>query len=106
MVAVSQLSKHEILAVLARLRPQLEQRGVKSLAIFGSRARGDHQAASDLDVLIEVSDRCKFSALDLVGVSHLISDELGIPANMFMRRSLDRRMEETIRSDVLEVFHG
>jgi predicted nucleotidyltransferase len=105
MDSVSQPRRYEIVQALNRLRPKLEQRGVRSLAIFGSRARGDERPESDLDVLIEISDTRKFSALDLVGVSHLISDELGIPANMFMRRSLDRQMEETIRSDVVEIFH-
>lgn len=100
----SRPNRYEIVQALNRLRPELEQRGVRSLAIFGSRARGDERPESDLDVLIEISDQQKFSALNLVGVSHLISDELGIPANMFMRRSLDRQMEETIRSDVVEIF--
>ena len=60
--------------------------------------------ASDLDVLVYIRAGTKFSLLDLVGVSHVISDELGIPANIFMRRSLDSKMAESISRDVIEVF--
>ncbi len=98
-------SRDEIIRTLERLRPRLRELGISGLAIFGSRARGDERQDSDLDVLVEVSERHKFSALDLVGISHIISDELGIPANMFMRRSLDLAMETAIQPDVIEVFH-
>lgn len=100
-----ELSREEIILVLRRLSPKLRALGISGLAIFGSRARGDQRQESNLDVLVEVPTTRKFSALDLVGVSHVISDELGIPANMFMRRSLDPKMEQTIRPDVVEIFH-
>jgi predicted nucleotidyltransferase len=74
------------------------------LAIFGSRARGDHRPESDLDVLVDVQPDSKFSLLDLVGVSHVIGDELKVPANVFMRRSLEPGMAESIRRDIIEVF--
>jgi len=46
----------------------------------------------------------KFSLLDLVGVSHVIGDSIGVPANVIMRRSLEPRMAATIQRDILEVF--
>lgn len=102
---LAQPSRDQIIRALQQLRPRLRELGVSGLAIFGSRARGNEREESDLDVLVEVQSNKKFSALDLVGVSHLITDELGVPANMFMRRSLDRQMEATIRPDVVEIFH-
>ena len=101
----SQPSREQIIDALLRLRPKLRRLGVSGLAIFGSRAREDHRASSDLDVLVEIEEDKKFSLLDLVGLSHVIGDELGIPANMFMRRSLDEQMKRTIRPDVIEIFH-
>ena len=98
------LSRDEIIACLRGLEPALRKRGVKSLAIFGSRSRGDARPNSDLDVLIEVERDRKFSLLDLVGISHIIGDELGIPANMFMRRSLEPQMARTIKPDIIEIF--
>ncbi|MGD9920745.1 MAG: nucleotidyltransferase family protein [Pseudorhodoplanes sp.] len=101
---VADQSRHQVLAGLRGLESALRAEGVTHLAIFGSRARGDHRADSDLDILIEVEAGRKFSLLDLVGVSHTIEDSLGIPANIFMKRSLEPQIAETIESDIVEVF--
>jgi predicted nucleotidyltransferase len=39
--------------LLKRHQAELHQRGVKSLAVFGSLARGEVTPASDIDVLVE-----------------------------------------------------
>jgi predicted nucleotidyltransferase len=104
MTAVADLDRDEILNHLRGLEPALRARGVTSLAIFGSRSRGDYRADSDLDVLVTVKEGMKFSLIDLVGLSHIIGDEIGIRTNMFMKRSLDATMATTIRPDIVEVF--
>ena len=98
-------TRDEIVQGLLQLKTSLQEQGVVNLAMFGSRARGDHRQESDLDLLVDVRRDRKFSLLDLVGVSHTISDKLGIPANMFMRRSLDPDMAKSIRPDIIEIFH-
>jgi len=48
-------TKQEILTLLAASKPELEKRfRVKSLALFGSYARGDMTPDSDVDILVEV----------------------------------------------------
>lgn len=104
MVAIAALSKDDVIVGLRLLEPQLRDSGVSRLAIFGSRARGDHRPDSDLDVLIDVFPGRKFSALDLVGVAHIIEDSMHVSANIFMRRSLEPQMSESIRPDIIEIF--
>ena len=94
----------EIVAKLESLRGKLETEGVEHLAIFGSRARGDHAETSDLDLLIDAAPLSKFSILNLVGVEHIVADSTGLPANAFMRRSLDASFRSSISSDIIEIF--
>ncbi|MGB7431235.1 MAG: nucleotidyltransferase domain-containing protein [Ahrensia sp.] len=98
------MKKDEILAALRHLTPPLKQRGVVSLVFFGSQARGDAAPNSDLDVALEVDQRTKFSILDLVEIERFITDSVGVPANAFMKRSLDDRFVAEIERDGISVF--
>lgn len=105
MTASASPTREEIIDGLLELKTNLQAQGIANLAMFGSRARGDHHQESDLDLLVDVQENRKFSLLDLLGVSHTISDKLGVSANMFMRRSIEPGMAESIRPDVIEIFH-
>jgi hypothetical protein len=49
------INKIEIINRLIENRDELQTSGVKSLAIFGSVARGEDTPGSDVDVLVELS---------------------------------------------------
>jgi len=92
------------IVALKALEPELRSRGVTSLSIFGSRARGDFRSDSDIDVLIDVNPNAKLSAFDWVGLCDLIGDDLGITANVFFSRSLDPEFRKEISGDIRHVF--
>jgi predicted nucleotidyltransferase len=97
------MNRDEIIAKLKEAAPALRAEGVRRLAIFGSRARGDAREDSDLDVLIDVDD-AKFSGLSIVGVQHIIKQATGIETQAEMRRSIEPRFAKRIADDVIEVF--
>lgn len=103
-VSMRNVPRDELIRRLAALEPVLRAEGVTRLALFGSRARQDNRPDSDIDVMIDVDPRSKFSLLDLVGVEHVIQDDLGLPANAFLRRSLDESFASAMRRDAIEVF--
>jgi hypothetical protein len=51
--------------------------------------------------MIDIEKGRKFSLIDLVGVAHHIEDVFGVPANIFMRRSLDADfLAEALKSEI------
>lgn len=98
------IDREELLAELRSLKSDLERRGVTRVALFGSRARRDNRPDSDVDLLIDVEEGRKFSLIDLVGIVHKVEDRTGLPANIFMRRSLEPDFLASVRNDQVPVF--
>lgn len=99
-----EIGREELLSRLLALKPSFERGGVTHVALFGSRARQDNRPDSDVDLMIDVDERKKFSLLDLIGVGHIIEDELGLEASVVMRRSLPAEFAEETKPDLIEVF--
>jgi hypothetical protein len=97
------LNQDELKQRILALRPELQARGVSHIALFGSRARGDANQDSDVDLMIDV-DNPRFSILDLVGVEQDLSEHLGLPAQVTMRRSLSERLARATRNERIELF--
>jgi predicted nucleotidyltransferase len=98
------MTREEIIAKLKETEPALKAEGVTSLAIFGSRSRGDQRTDSDLDVLVEIDPDTKFSLLDLVGVQHIVRDATGLETQATIRNDIDARFAQRIADDLIKVF--
>ena len=94
-------------AVITELKahePALRTRGVAALSLFGSLARGDERADSDVDVLIDLAPEADFSLLDHADVQVFLSDLLGCEIDVVVRDGLRPRVRAHIEPDELHVF--
>ncbi len=53
------MKTQEALSILRRYEGDLRARGVRRAALFGSRARGDNRADSDIDIMIEIEPNAR-----------------------------------------------
>ena len=89
-------------ARLRQLLPELAARfGVASLAVFGSRTRGEHRTDSDLDVLVTFSRTP--GLFRFLEVENRLSDELGVKVDLVMRDALKPGLGERILAEAIAV---
>jgi predicted nucleotidyltransferase len=98
------VDRDRLLSQLRALQPQLERDGIAHLDLFGSRARGDHRPDSDIDLMADLTPDETLSLLDLIGIGHFIEDQIGLPANIVLRRSAPPRFLHRTSADIIPVF--
>ncbi len=100
------ITRAKLVEELRQIGPALVRLGVTSMALFGSRARNDNRMDSDVDLIIDVEQGRKFSLLDLVAVEHEVEDHVGLPVNIFMRRSLEADFLDSAKGEEMVIFRA
>ena len=96
--------KDEILTALATLEKPLRERGLKSLAVFGSVIRGEARTDSDIDVLVEVEPDVPFSLIDLVALKDFLEDRLNRKVDVVTKSGLESTIRDRVLSEAESVF--
>lgn len=93
-------------SILDRLRidePSLRtQYAVRSLAVFGSAARGEAGPASDIDLLVEF-DR-PIGLLHLARTARHLEELLGAPVDLVLRRAVLPELRDDILGGAIDAF--
>ncbi len=89
----------EVLAFLRDKRETMRARfAVQRIALFGSVARGTSTKASDVDILVEMSEPTFDHYMDL---KFFLEDNLGRPVDLVLADSLKPRLAPIIRSEAV-----
>lgn len=87
----------KLITLKKTLPPLLKKHGVKKAAIFGSVARGDATATSDIDLLVEF--RGKKTLFDLAGLRIELEERLKKKIDLVTYRSLHPLLKERILNE-------
>ena len=96
--------KDKVVAELAALEKPLRQRGLTSLALFGSVVRNTARTDSDIDVLVDVASDARFSLIDLVAVKDFLEDQLGRRVDVLTRGGLEPAIRDRVLREAQSVF--
>lgn len=89
----------EIVGILRRIEPELRRHyPIRALGVFGSYARSEQRADSDLDILVEPGDGMTLP--DYAGLQSELSERLGLKVDLANKRTLKKRIGERILSEV------
>jgi predicted nucleotidyltransferase len=88
---------------LRALLPELSQRySVRTLAVFGSRARETAHSGSDVDLLIEFND-ANLSFLRVVELEQRLTDALGAPVDLVERQCLRPNLAARVLQEAVPI---
>lgn len=93
------MKRAEALRRLAELKPWLESQGIRRVRVFGSVARDEAGAGSDLDLLVDFDTT---PGLRFFAIEQELSKKLGVKVELVTERALAPDIRSTALKDVID----
>jgi predicted nucleotidyltransferase len=97
------MGRDHVIAALRAHEADLHRCGVAHLYLFGSVAREEARADSDVDLFFD-TDNPRFSLIELVDVQERVADILHAESDVMTRDSLHPMLRARIEAEALRVF--
>jgi len=92
------MSRDEILLAISANRERLSALGVVELALFGSHARGDAGPESDVDFLVEFSEKSFDRYMEL---KEFLEELFGRNVDLVLKSAIKTRLRDRILSEAV-----
>ena len=98
------MDRATVVAKLRACEPELKAAGIVRLSLFGSVARGNASAGSDVDLMAEFDPGRQFSLLDMVRMENRLADILGVPVDLAPARAMKDHIRERAMQEAVLAF--
>jgi predicted nucleotidyltransferase len=97
------MTRQEVIERLVAHQDQLLAQGVKSLALFGSVARGEAAQTSDVDVVVELNR--PMGLFGLSDLKHMLEKMLGVEkVDLITRDGIHPALKDIILREAVDVI--
>ena len=93
------INREELFKKIVRF---LKKQGARKIAVFGSYVRREETPGSDIDIIVEFSERK--SLLELVRIERELSEALGIKVDLLTEKSISPYLIDTIRNEMKVIY--
>jgi predicted nucleotidyltransferase len=97
------MTRNETIAALREQASAIRDQGVTSLYLFGSSARDEARADSDVDLFVDY-DPDRFSFVELIRLRESLTRKLGRKADLTTRAGLHPVHRRNIEAEAIRVF--
>ncbi len=98
------ISRADLILLLRRHAPELQQAGVQHLSLFGSVARGEATEASDIDLAAEFAPDIRLDLWHLSAVQRQLSAVVGHRVDLVSEPVMRAALRQEIARDGVWVF--
>lgn len=91
-------SREEVLSLIEQNREALKRLGVRRLGLFGSCARGEATASSDLDFVVEFTEKSFDAYMDL---KTFLEDLFGCRVDVVLAETIKPRLRPIIQRETV-----
>ena len=98
------ITLEEVVGVLRSNADALRARGLVHAAVFGSLARGNARANSDIDLLVDLEPGKPSGIFEYVRLQHDVAALFGRKVDLVERQALKPRFREEASKDAVDVF--
>lgn len=92
---------------IARLKPheaELRAAGIRSLALFGSVARGEAREDSDVDLMCEIDHDSGIDLIAFAGIKRRIEEYVARRTDLVERGTMRPRIRARAEADMVPIF--
>ena len=91
--------------ILQTIQSALDEDGRVSAAwVFGSFARGEEQANSDIDIMIELKEDKQYSMFDVLDIAHLLENSIKHKIDVVEKDCLKPFAQQTALKDIIKIY--
>jgi uncharacterized protein len=94
----------EVISALREHERELRKAGIRHLSLFGSVARGEADANSDIDLTVELDPQAHLGLFGLIGLQHRLTEILGRKVDLLPEPIEHHRIRQNIEKDRLSAF--
>ena len=98
------MNRQSVIDRLSREQSNLQALGLAGLSLFGSSARGQDRAGSDVDLAVTFDDAAKIDLFRFAAISEKLSQLLDAKVDLIVEPARNARMQAQIDQDRLRVF--
>jgi uncharacterized protein len=98
------MNRDEILDTLKAREADLRAHGVRHAALFGSVARGEQRADSDIDILVDLDPAVVVTMFDYAGLKDYVASLFPGSVDVVDREALKPRLRPRAGADAIYAF--
>ncbi len=98
------MTREAVIEILRAHETPLRRQGVQRAALFGSAARNEARADSDLDIMVDIDPAAHVDIYDYVGITQYIAQLFPVAVDVADHAMLIEPVRQTAERDAVYAF--